>query len=265
MTSSWILHSVHTWIASLYKRCSESFFFLQFCYVLVLSYGLSSCTRVNPTFSFQNIQIIRNVLPYPLLGIGTKHSSCQWYSGRKYITSGTPWTELYGDLEILWLFQWSFTLSKSSWRSFEKQNHKYSIWRVFPTQKEIHNQPCLWKGLSTSLIYFAWKRTTTPQFVDLQMIRLHLFSTTQLSQILSWASPMPQKLQNIANTFWLVFQREWMFGKEREKVVGSGNEQNSIQSLRRNAHARCVLFICNVRIFYLQHLFYLQRAPCGPS
>ena len=80
------------------------FFFLQFCYVLVLSYGLSSCTRVNPTFSFQNIQIIRNVLPYPLLGTGTKHSSCQWYSGRKYITSGTPWTELYGDLEILWSF-----------------------------------------------------------------------------------------------------------------------------------------------------------------
>ena len=143
--------------------------------MLVLSYGLSSYTRVNPTFSSQNIQIIRNVLPYPLLGIGTKHSSCQWYSGRKYITSGTPWTELYGDLEILWLFQWSFTLSKSSWRSFEKQNHKYSIWRVFPTQKEIHNQPCLWKGLSTSLIYFAWKKTTTPQFVDLQMIRLHLF------------------------------------------------------------------------------------------
>ena len=87
------------------------------------------------------------------------------------------------------------------------------------------------------------------------------FSATQLSQILSWASPLPQKLQNIANTLWLIFQREWMFGKGREKVVGAGNEQNSIQSLGHNAHARCVLFICNVRMFYLQHLFLFAASP----
>ena len=55
-----------------------------------------------------------------------------------------------------------------------------------------------------------------------------------------------------------------MFGKGREKVVGSGNEQNSIQFLRRNAHARCVLFICNVRIFYLQHLFLFAASPLWP-
>ena len=47
--------------------------------------------------------------------------------------------ELYGDLEFLWLFQWSFTLSKSSWRSFEKQNHKHHMKSVSHTKQSIIN------------------------------------------------------------------------------------------------------------------------------
>ena len=38
---------------------------------------------------------------------------------------------------LLWLFQWSFTLSKSSWRSFEKQNHPSIHWFAGDEQ-------CLW-------------------------------------------------------------------------------------------------------------------------
>ena len=36
------------------------------------------------------------------------------------------------DFVILWLFQWSLTLFKSSCKIFAKQNHRHSMWRMFP-------------------------------------------------------------------------------------------------------------------------------------
>ena len=68
---------------------------------------------------------------------------------------------------------------------------------------------------------------------------------------------MPQKLQNIAKTLWLVFQREWMFGKGREILVGSEGQQNSTQSLRRNVRTWCVLFVCSIHFLFAMFAFFI--------
>ena len=85
----------------------------------------------------------------------------------------------------------------------------------------------------------------------------YIFSCHTMIADTPWVSPMPQKLQNIAKTLWLVFQREWMFGKGREILVGSEGQQNSTQSLRRNVRTWCVLFVCSIHFLFAMFAFFI--------
>ena len=89
------------------------------------------------------------------------------------------------------------------------------------------------------------------------------FSATHLSQILSWTSPMPQKLQNITNTDCLINENRADFEKTRETLRSYPISLNECARMMCSflfaAFVSCLqrsFFVCSIRFLFAAFLIF---------